>query len=125
MQITAQQMAPFVGQILEPLINHINHVDSEGRRDRDGWDLRQWFIDGRGMGPYQMLVSAGPETIMQAFRLSPFWKPNVEQSFPGLCSMEVPLKEFIEQFCTEPPPDDEGEGDDGEEPENLLAGQGA
>jgi hypothetical protein len=106
-KIPAEMMAPFVKEIIGPLTQHLQ------REDKDGWDLAQWVIDGRGMTAYLFVKNQGADTIMQAFRLSEFW--------PELSGIEPQLKEFVEQFCTWPPPDDDegGEESDTEDVEAI------
>src|SRR5581483_9004667 len=88
--------------VMQPLMQHIQNPD------KDGWDLAQWLIDGRGKAAYDFIRNQGEETIMQAFRLSQFW--------PDLAGIEPQLKNFIHQFCTwPPPPDEELEGDEEED----------
>lgn len=92
MKLTPQQLAPFVGEIMQPLMNHIQN------REKDGWDLAEFVMDWKGKDAYHFIQNQGEDVLMEAFRLSPFWSE--------LAPIEPQLKEYIHQFCTWPPPAD-------------------
>jgi hypothetical protein len=114
MKLSPQMLAPFVKEIIGPLMAHIE-------QEKDGYDLADWVISGRGKQAYLFIRNQGADTLMQAFRLSEFWQATT--THPGLVAFEPQLEEFVTQFCEWPPPeededDEEEEGDD--EPEDLT-----
>ena len=72
------------------------------------------MIGSKGEDAYEFARQHGPDLIMDAFKLTPFWsrQPN---GTPGLSSMEPELRELITEFCSDPPPDEENQ--DGSKPQ--------
>lgn len=113
MNFSAEQIAKFVPQIIQPLCNAIE-------QGQDGYALAETFRMMFGAMPFEMLKNQGKEKIFAAIQMSQFWRPFQinGQPHPGLAQLEPQLKNMIEEFCMWPPADDEDE-DDGEDNGDL------
>lgn len=113
MKLTAQQLSSMIGpQLISPVMIHLTD------RDKDGYDLADWVIAGKGQDAFEFLRNHGPEVIIESFRLSPFWAPQGNGT-PGLGSMEPQLRELVNEFCSWPPPD-EDEHEEDEHPQTAA-----
>lgn len=101
-KLTAQQLAQMIGpQLISPLMLHLSDPE------KDGYDLAQWVIDGKGQEAYEFVRDHGVDLMMESFKLSPAWPPDNRTGFPGLSSMETRLREVLTEFCAWPPPEDQ------------------
>ena len=119
MKLAPEQLAPFVGIIAEPLMNLLNSPDCDGAR------LADWCIVQKGQMQYDFVANQGPEILLQAIRLSPFWGGFQLQSYPahpGFAHFEPQLKTLLADFCN--PSDDEDDEEDQDnndgKPEDIL-----
>ena len=119
MKLAPEQLAPFVGIIAEPLMNLLNSPDCDGAR------LADWCIVQKGQMQYDFVANQGPEILLQAIRLSPFWGGFQLQSYPahpGFAHFEPQLKTLLADFCD--PSDDEDDEEDQDnndgKPEDIL-----
>lgn len=116
MKFTPEQLAPLVGMIAEPMQNLMNSPDCDGTR------LAEWMIVQKGQMQYDLVANQGPEILMQAIRLSPFWQSFQLQGYPqhpGFAHFEPQLKTLLEDFC-DPPDDEESPDNDEVKPEDIL-----
>lgn len=118
MKLPPEVLAQFVGLIIEPLVNMLNQPDA------NGFQLREVVITFKGQMQYDLIRDQGADTLMQALRLSPFWKPFQMPGYPphpGFAFFEAKLDQFIQDFCSDPPDEDEDEdSDEGDQVENDM-----
>ena len=103
MKLSAQQFAQMIiPEFISPVMLHLTD------REKNGYDLADIVIGSKGEDAYEFARQHGPDLIMDAFKLTPFWsrQPN---GTPGLSSMEPQLRELITEFCSDPPPDEENQ----------------
>lgn len=116
-KMTSQQFGQIViPQFIEPLMLHLTD------KEKDGYDLAEHVINGKGKFAYDSVKAFGVDFIMQAFTFTPYWQGQ-QPGVPGLSAMEPQLRELIEEFCSWPPPDEPEESNgptEAGEPINLM-----